>query len=336
MPMVKGTNKIKGVLDVGVKQQIGKGQSLYLTNDEFYNHRVQTAISLKFIVCDEAAIRGGDGSKVRVKNTYRNSLSIGDKIRDLKPGQETVLDEDELRSAHVQAAINKRMLKIVGSVTAGAEASLEATVKVGDVFKSKPSKKKGKDKTALPVIINPSETPSTPEFDEIQTNQASEALETNEEITGTPRVIEMDTEVISDPNPPPAKPAVKDPRKKAVIWNPANNPVMKPIPNAVVMQGRGQASPAMPENDSSFMEKVAKGVINADGSPNPEHAAAVARGEVTSEGTPIQKEKTVTAEPEVGPIGFVDQEQEKERIDNHPKLNTQDNADQNPLIDFIG
>ncbi len=299
MPMVKGTKKIKSILDVGLKQQIGKGQSLYLTDAEFYDHRVQTALNMKLIVCEETAIRGSDGNKVRIKNIYRNSLSIGEEIRDLKPGQETVLDEDDLRSAHVQAAINKKMLKIVGSMAPGAAASAEATVKVGDVFK--PTKT-----IATPVVSNPS-----------QSDAPSDGLETNEEITGTPKVIEMGTsttEVITDPNPPPAKSSVQDPRKKSVVWNPPNNPVMNPISNAVVMKGKNPMSQGTSENDPAFMERVAAGEINADVTPNPEY----------------EQENIIsdTNAPDNNTIGFVDQEQEKGRIANHPKLRSK-NLNQN-------
>lgn len=296
MPTVKGTDKIKGVLDIGVKQQIGKGQHLYLTADEFYEHKVQTALTMKLIVCDESEIiRAGDGNKVRIKNIYHNTISIGEVIRDLKPGQITVLNEEEVRTPYVQAALSKKMLKLEGGVMPGTESASEKTIKVGNVFDT--------SKSAIPSVVS---------------SAKDDELETNEEIISPPRVIEMDSNVIDEPNPPAVtKTAVADPRKKAVIWNPANNPTLKQIPNAVVMKGRTQKSKGTPENDSEFMEKVASGELKPNGTPNTDEDIIVK-----------------TKEPSTD-MSFVDQEQEKERIANHPKLSNKA-TDQNKEINFIG
>lgn len=303
MPTLTGTNKIKGVLDIGIKTQITSGQNVHVTTDEFYDHRVQTAIQMKLVTSeDSVALQDGDGNKVRIKNTYHNTLSIGEIIKNLLPGQVTVLDEEELRTPYVQAALSKKMLKIVGSMSPGDKK--ESTVKVGDVF--------GTNKPVIPSI------------EETTKPIQEEVLETNEEITGAPRVIEMDgpTEVVTDPNPAPVqKDAVSDPRKEAVVWNPANTEVIKQIPNAVIMRGKTPQTTGVQENDPDFMNKVADGELNPDGTPNPEFK---------SHSPMISPES-----PAADIIGFVDSEQEKERIAKHPKLSTKA-TDQNDEIDFIG
>lgn len=214
MPIIKGTDKIKSVLilDLGngnIKLQVVKGQIYHINNDNFLDYHVQTAIRMGFLTYEESSVHESSGIKIRLRNSHNKPLTISGYIESLKPGQPIVLDEDEIRSSSIQSAISKGLLSIEGPLAD--ESLTESSVSIGDTF----------------IDDESFETAAT---DDVDHNH----LETNDEILTGPNVI--DTEF---PEPISSK-QMQDPRKKAVIWNPANNPIMKEMQGTTVVKGKGK------------------------------------------------------------------------------------------------
>ena len=232
MPLIKGTQKIKGTLDIGARQQITKNQSVYLSDEEYFDHRAQTAIQMGFISCEEVANSTYSSPKVTIKNIYDKSINIGDSKQALMPGRVTILSEEEFRSSHIQAALKNRMIDIVGAVgsdTLDSEDSI-AEVKVGDIFAQAES----------------------------AVDDHQDTMETNEEIVEAPKVIEdnnptMSKNVIDDENPAPvSKNAIEDPKKTSIIWNPTNSEVIQEMKNTTTHKPKKAAD----EDEITFVDEL--------------------------------------------------------------------------------
>lgn len=207
MPLVKGTNRIKGVLDIGARQQISKNQSVFLSDSEYFDHRAQTAMQMGLICCEEMSNSTYSSPKVTIKNIHGKEINIGDSKQPLMANRITILSEEEFRSSYIQAALKSGMIEVV-SASPGTSVSTitqETEIKVGDIFSDLDS----------------------PSYDEEST------IETNDEILETPDVVEPTrSNVIDTENPEPvSKSAIEDPKKNSVVWNPANNPVIQEMKN---------------------------------------------------------------------------------------------------------
>jgi len=199
MITIKGTDKIKGALDLtGINQQLKTGDCIPLTDNDFLDHTVQQAVKMGFITYAKGGILDiGNSSSIKLRNIYDRPIFINALDDEIRPGQTFTISEDQVQSGDIRGALAKGMLEIVASTHASKEKIEELNVRVGDIFK------------------NVEEFPDKPS----PQSQKPQYLETNEEA--------LDPGVINVPEPKPIeKDDIPDPKRKTIIWNPTNSPVM--------------------------------------------------------------------------------------------------------------
>ncbi len=197
---IVGTNKIKGALDLtGINLQLKTGDNFRISEEQFYDHTVQTAINMGFISYEQCGISDPDGqvSMIKCKNIYDRPLRINALNGEVRPGETFSLTDDQINGPDIRGALAKGMMEIVSS--AKSTEIDESDVRVGNIFKAS--------------LKAPE---AEPELRYIETE--SDHLETNEEVTD-PGVIESD-----DPRPV-EKEDIPDPQVNAVVWNPNRDPV---------------------------------------------------------------------------------------------------------------
>lgn len=192
MITIRGTDKIKGMLDLGgINKQLKAGDALPIADDEFMEHTVQVAVRMGFITYKQGGmIDLPTDTAVNVKNIYDRAIRINCLNNEVRSGQIFTLTEEQINSSDIRGALAKGLLKIVSSARPASSDESESNVKVGDLFKE--------------------------ELEEITDPEG--VLETNEEVTD-PGVIESD-----DPEPV-KKQDIPDPKGKTVIWNPNKDPI---------------------------------------------------------------------------------------------------------------
>ncbi len=222
---IQGTEKIKGALDLGgINKQLAAGGSLPITEEEFTDHTVQTAIKMGLLTFKKSEIIESDlKTMIQVKNVYDRPLRINLIDGEIRPGQTFALSEDQINTSDIRGALAKGFLEIVSSVRT--KESEESDIKIGNLFSEEP--------------IKAEETPR---------------LETNEEAVN-PSVI--DTE---DPKPIEAD-DIDDPKGQSIVWNP-NKEYIAQTPNqmkSVIADGSGETSPlaetAVDVSDISFVDE---------------------------------------------------------------------------------
>ena len=198
MITIKGTSKIKGALDLsGINKQLKAGDRMPLTDEEFSDHTVQLAVSMKFLTYEQGGILDLSSKKsaIKIKNIYDRAIRINALEDEVRPGQTFTLTEDQVNSADIRGALAKGLLEIVSSARPAKEEE-ETDVRVGNLFSET------EEKPAMEMEVE-----GTPRY-----------LETNEEA--------LDPGVIDVPNPKPVeKGDIPDPKGKTVIWNPTHAPV---------------------------------------------------------------------------------------------------------------
>ncbi len=196
-----GTDKIKGVVDLtGINMQLKTGDNFRISEEQFYDHTVQLAVSMGLISYEKARVADPDGeiSMIKCKNIYDRPLRINALNGEVRPGETFSLTDDQINGPDIRGALAKGMIEIVSS--ARSIETDEADVRVGNIFKEDTK----------------SDPEEKPELRYIETE--SDHLETNEEVAD-PSVIESD-----DP-PPVEKWDIPDPKINAVVWNPNHDPV---------------------------------------------------------------------------------------------------------------
>lgn len=291
MYTVKATDKVKGVLDFPkVKFQLNKHEVRYLNEKEYWSSDVQTAIQLGFLKLesnDGAGTNPNATRTVKCKNIYNRPVMIACLGTAINPGSHFFLTEEQLGQDDIRKSIQVGMIKVV-SVTGGKEEDEEGHISLG-----------GEETDTEP------ETPEVPKKKvkkEPEGNLKIEMkpeLETNAEIATPKKVVDND-------NPPPiTKEDVKDPKKKSVVWNPTNRPILNEMSEVETKEEFKEPKPDEDPRKSSltwdFNNKKAKFV------------------------EPKNQEEKV--------IGFVDKEQEAKRIEEHPKL--KDQPPQNQEVKFV-
>ncbi len=203
--IIKGTNKIKGVLDLtGIGKQLTSGDEFSITENEFYDHTVQIAVKMGYITYRQGTslIDMHAATGIRLKNIYNRPISINALDSEVRPGDVFTLTAEQVNNSDIRSAIAKGLVEVVSSVQT--TKGTEATVKVGDVF--------GEKKSA-------------------QTKKTEPVLETNEEL-GEPKIVESTkvvdspTNIIDTETPDPIRNKdIPDPKKQSIVWNPNKDPV---------------------------------------------------------------------------------------------------------------
>ncbi len=207
MIVIKGTEKIKGVLDLGdVGLQLKTGDTFSLAEDQFYKHGVQIALKMGLISYSRNSIPDPDAETiVQLRNTFDRSITINAIDSDVRPGQTFGLSEDLINNADIQGALAKGMLEIVSTIRAP-EQNTETSVEVGGLFK---------EEVPGPIPPMHQEVISIPRGLDVSEDNI---LETNEELS-VPNVIEEE-------NPDPIRKSdIPDPKGKTVVWNPNKDPI---------------------------------------------------------------------------------------------------------------
>lgn len=215
---ITGTNKIRGILDLSsIGLQISKGSSYSISNEDFNKHEVQQAINLGYL--KSSAESGGnygpaDGpvtSVFHVKNMHKRNLTISCLSADIKPGQIFTLTEKQIRQPEIRSALGNGLLEIITPGNVGNGDIPESTMKVGKLLDDN-------DGNIIEMVEEmPAEVvASSPIDDEIKAKTMAMSQK-------------------------------EDPKTEAMIWNPANNPVLKEMPNVNIWDGNKKRLPPKKE-----------------------------------------------------------------------------------------
>ena len=245
MHKIKGTHGIKGVLELSnVKLQVVKGGSYSLSDDDFHSSDVQIALKMGYITHESATKEkkqdnNDESRKVRCRNTHIRSLSLPVFSGEIKPEQEFIINEADLKNDHIQAAVAKGWLDVVSTVDPSDYS--EGFMKIADIFAEQQSKEEPEKRTEANEFKQELENM----FDE------EKEFETNEELT----ISVTPSNIIDTENPEPIDPKnIPDAKKSSVTWNPTNAPVINEMKNTdttpLVKEGQG--------DEMSFVDKEAE------------------------------------------------------------------------------
>ena len=215
MILIEGTKKIKGVLDLSsVNLQLKNGDKFSISEDQFNNTIVQTAISTGFIKWERTSTEDLDINKtVMLRNIYDRIIRINLLDSEIRPKQSFILTNEQVNSSEIRGALAKGLIEIVSSAVVK-ETGRETDVFIGDIFKDKPTEKE----TATPK--SETKKASVLEKKVVKSDETTIILDTNEEVTN-PKVIEPPPKKSSFP----PKKKETDPKKKTVVWNPNQDPI---------------------------------------------------------------------------------------------------------------
>lgn len=184
MFLVKGTDKIKGVLDIGKnKKQIAKNEELFISDEQFYDNTTQIAIKMGYLTFE--SVNSGDSKNrtVELTNIYDRTITLNMVSGDILPYMNFTILEDNLHHPDIKAALAKGMIKLTSSVHT--RHVPEATVNVGNML----------------------EDVSTVE---------SEGMDTNEEISISESIDENETSQSMTKNDPKGESVVWNPNREPV------------------------------------------------------------------------------------------------------------------------
>lgn len=296
--IIKGTEKIRGVLNLSsIKQQLGKKSACNISENEFWNNDVQTALGMGFIT----AVGGGQQQNVEKTvqcTNIHNKKAISLKAlnnRAIYPSERFYLKESDLETPDVRDAINKGIIAIV---------------KVQNV----------QPVQETDLVMEEPQNESAPEVVELETNEALPTLSQTIEKTKDPisakhiiwnanrdnKIVAKITEnktsptkIIDSETPDPVNANEGDPKRAVVLSNPNSN-VHNSMKNAVAWNPTGKTieKTYKPERGISFVD---------------DDAERIAKHPVLS------KTKTVTVEADpIAPDSI-----EENRIAKHPVLSKQ-------------
>lgn len=365
---IKGTNRIKGVLELpNLKRQLVKGQSMSINDNDYWSPDVQTAIKMGFVTAvapSRARIDSPEEKnerQVMCRNAHPRPLGLPNFAHEIAPNAQFQVKESDLSKPDIKAAIARGIIKIVGA--SDSTAPTEKKISFADLAKGKKAEgKKTEEKPtrnltpAQQSLLDAQKKQAIRDQQLKELRQAQQKLDTNEEAP-VPKIIDDD-----HPNPV-RKQDNPDPRKKSVIWNPTGENPISSIKGAVVSLGdKGvvankskpsklkdalRLSPDAPpvtaiQQDSDDTKQGEKGKVpvNIADSPNPAPVKAPDARQNVVVANPFGYAVTNTAkqsmvwtgekgvkptvktasQQEEDEVKFVDEEQEKERIAEHPQL----------------
>ncbi len=216
---IKGTDRIKGVLDLSsVGVQMEKTSVYPVSEEQLQDSNVQTALNMGFITLEGGPKKSKGKNKdegpktdriVKCLNTHPRSLALSEINTEIAPQAEFELKESDLKKPHIKQAIDKQMIKVLQIIGSDSDYT-ESFVKMADIFDEQQAENVEQKQKEAEEFVN--------------------SLETNEELVTSENVID-------EPNPPPVKKdAIKDPKRGHVIWNPAGNPVINEMKNTHVVK----------------------------------------------------------------------------------------------------
>jgi hypothetical protein len=207
--IIKGTNKIKGVVDLySIKKQLTKDAKYTIKDSEFWNSDVQAALGMGLITAEQPPNSKDqppqDEAQVVCRNAHSRPITVLNRPTQVMPNQTFTLSQDELQMPDIQKALAKNMISVVSSSSA------------------KPNQEEEEGVVTVSQIIAQEEAKAEQKKREEKWKQMENAnrrnidLDTNEELS-TPSVIDEE-----EPNPVQAP----DQRSvRSVIWNPTHAPL---------------------------------------------------------------------------------------------------------------
>jgi len=238
MVTVQGTNRIKGVLDLGsIKQQLVKGQTLHLKDDDFWKPDVQTAIKMGWIKT-KASPSGPEEVKANVPlgsryikciNNHHRSIGLSGKDQEIRPGQVFTLKESEMDSVPIRSAISKGIIKPLGVANPAqdtAEAGSEGRIHVSKRMQELEGVELPGESEPAPEVIETEDVETAAgegvvklDFD---TNEevSSDVVEDNKGVVWNKVGIDTPSEVIEDDQIKEVDPNADDPRRHSIVVDP--------------------------------------------------------------------------------------------------------------------
>lgn len=239
--VIKGTSRIRGVLDLNsIKQQIGKDDSIPISDNDFWNSDVQIAINMGYITAvGDATAPELDGELdrvVKLVNKLRTPLNIPNQTHSISPGAQFTLRESELQTPDIKQAISKGLIQILNvikeenategfvSLEASAEATEDAQADADADFANE---------------LTPAQRALRSAMQNQAADQAPPAMETNEEMP-EPKV-EMAAHFIATDKPDGIKATdIPDSLGKSVVFNPTGAKPINIIKNASVTNPKSE------------------------------------------------------------------------------------------------
>jgi len=343
--IIKGTEKIKGVIDLSsIKLQLKKGTVYSISDKDYWNSDVQSAIRMGFLTSagDAKNSEESESKVVRCINIYSRPLNINSVSKSsIMPNHSFTIPEEMLDHPDIRAARERGMIQVTQIVDPSDYS--EGFLKIGEIFEEEEEKKRADKKKeaqlfksqinrtkdemqksieletneALPTLTNVSTKPSLKDAIRSKTSD-----EINEESRQEKKSM---TSVIDESNPEPVK-ATDDEKRKVLFVDPNQNSSSKPK----------QAHIHDPSSKSTIDTENPKAVKSEyDSKPivsNTKNKEVQKQGIVWNPArAPIQK---ISARDENEDILFADKETEKERLAKHPVLGNKPRVEQvdDPII----
>lgn len=300
--VIKGTEKIKGVLDLSsVGLQLKKGAVYSISDNDFWNSDIQSALKMGFLSSAGDPTQKGDDSKkvVRCINSYHRPITLNSvSAKEVMPNHSFTLPESKLNDPDIRVAISKGMITVTQVIDPNSRS--EGFLELGSLF-AKESKK-------------------SPKNEEQTIKQSPNTLETNEEIDSLGKVVD-ETE-----------------SEKEIVWNPSGKKKVVSFKDAMRTQvdNEDQSEILKPRKEP---EGTHTGNVISDPNPAPVQAEDDKKRQTvvinphksrvtnTAKSYVWNAEKQVNDEPQqklshkqIDDILFVDEKQEKEKIASHPIL----------------
>ena len=280
-----------------IKAQLTAGRKFPISEDNFYNSDIQTALSMGLIeaigepkVKQELDDESDEESSnmVKCKNIHKRPLTFRHINREIKPGETFPLKEADLQNPDIKNALSKGLIEVVN---VGDDYDYKvATVKIKNLLKSEKKE-------------------ASPEVKSYKEKREAKKLETNEEMKSPTKVI--DTE---NPDPIRSEDQPDSNRAGVVTWNPTGqNPIISPRGNR------------LSDFVKEALEETKVAVANVIDDPNPPTIYPEKGNKMT-----VAAGKKMSDE-EVNDILFVDQEQDKEDREKHPILSQTTPPESNDL-----
>lgn len=116
---IKGTEKIKGSLDLAsIKQQLTKKSVLSINEKDYLNNDIQMGIRLGFISVDETdavPVKSLMTDGITCINIFRRPIFINILQQEVKPNQIFIVPKDQMDNSEIKLALNHGMIAIHNS-----------------------------------------------------------------------------------------------------------------------------------------------------------------------------------------------------------------------------
>lgn len=299
--IVRGTNKIRGVLSLQLEKsilEVAPNAAKHISSEDFNKHEVQQAVALGYLKVEQKqtsletpTVSGvplttlvDSDRKIKCRNEYARPITMNMFQFPINPGQEFTISEKEANSPEIKSAIAKGYIKVLEAKDINqtiSKKSDEVTINVSRTMMQEQMKENDRNKNTRHL------------------SNDHQPLETNEELT-TPtavvdrgiKTVQMKTPIIDDPDPKPVQ--ASDVKRNTIVWNPSKNKVT-----------------------NTMIHDQEIGFVDAE-----------------------QQQQRIQAHPklkdqapvDVSELQFVDQSQEQQRIQAHPVLKSieEEFADESP------